>query len=29
MMMIQELFKEIDKESIVLPIEIPHSHNFL
>ena len=29
MMMIKELSEEIDKESIVLPIEIPHSHNFL
>ena len=29
MMMIQDLFKEIDKESIVLPIEIPQNHNFL
>ena len=28
-MMIEELSKDIDKESIALPIEIPHSHNFL
>ena len=28
MMIIQELSKEIDKDSIVLPIEIPQNRNF-